>query len=106
MYEANVLPLGKLSGGIGMEFGCRLFGRLYEAASAYVIQNTNGEGELCLFDTTFAREVLKRPWPDGAVFALYSNHPEGNMSPMVCRMNSIKGRPQSLKKMALFSWQC
>ena len=81
MYEANVLPLGKLSGGIGMEFGCRLFGRLYEAASAYVIQNTNGEGELCLFDTTFAREVLKRPWPDGAVFALYSNHPEENMSP-------------------------
>ena len=46
MYEANVLPLGKVSGGIGMEFGCRLFGRLYEAASAYVIQNTNGEGEL------------------------------------------------------------
>ena len=46
-----------------------------------MIQSTNGEGELCLFDTTFAREVLKRPWPNGAELALYSNHPEGNLSP-------------------------
>ena len=106
MYEANVLPLGEVSGSVGTEFGCRLFGKLYEATSAYVVRNVDGEGELCLFDTTFAREVLKRPWPDEAELALYSNHPEGNMSPMVCRMNSIKGRPQSLKKMALFSWQC
>ena len=81
MFEANVLLLSKVPSGIGTEFGCRLFGKLYEHASAYVIQRANGEGELCLFDTTFAREVLKRPWTDGAKFALYSNHPVGNLSP-------------------------
>lgn len=81
MYEANVLPLGKVSSSVGTEFGCRLFGKLNEAASAYVIRNADGEGELCLFDTTFARKVLDRPWPDEAEVVLYSNHPEGNMSP-------------------------
>ena len=56
MIDCNVLQLRGTPGGfIGTEFGCRLFGHLYEAASAYVIQSTNGEGELCLFDTTFAR---------------------------------------------------
>ena len=91
MIDCNVLQLRGTPGGfIGTEFGYRLFGHLYEAASAYMIQNSNGEGELCLFDTTFAREVLKRPWPDGAVFALYSNHPEGNLSPTVTARKSCE----------------
>ena len=82
MIDCDVLQLRKVPGRIiGPEFGSRLFGRLYEAASAYVIQCANGEGELCLFDTSFAREVFERPWPDGEVFGLYSNHPEGDMSP-------------------------
>lgn len=82
MSDFNVLPLRELPGGfIGTEFGKRLFGKLYAAASAYVIQAPNGEGELGLLDTAFAREALKRPWPDGAEFGLYSNHPEGDMSP-------------------------
>ena len=83
MIDCNVLQLRGTPGGfVGTEFGCRLFGHLYEVAVAYVIQNVDGEGELCLFDTTFARDVLKRSWPDGAELALYNDHPEGNLSPM------------------------
>ena len=94
MIDCNVLQLGDTPGGfIGTEFGCRLFGRLYEAASAYVIQNVDGEGELCLFDTTFAREVLRRPWPNGAELALYSNHPEGNLSPTEDDMENLSLMP-------------
>ena len=93
MYEANVLPLGKVSSSVGTEFGCRLFGKLYEAASAYVIRNADGEGELCLFDTTFAREVLDRFWPNGAEVVLYSNHPEGNMSPTEDDMENLSLMP-------------
>ena len=94
MIDRNVLQLRGTPGGfVGTEFGCRLFGHLYEAASAYMIQNSNGEGELCLFDTTFAREVLKRPWPDGAVFDLYSNHPEGNLSPTEDDMENLSLMP-------------
>lgn len=82
MIDDNVLRLRDIPGGIiGTGFGRRLFGRLYETASAYAIQSADGEGELCLFDTAFGREVLERSWPDGAEFALYSNHPEGGMSP-------------------------
>ena len=106
MYEANVLPLGKVSGGIGMEFGCRLFGRLYEAASAYVIRNADGKGELCLFDTTFAREVLKRPWPEGAVFALYSNHPEGNMSPTEDDLENLALMPEETRLFIVCEDEC
>ena len=93
MFEANVLLLSKVPSDIGTEFGCRLFGKLYEHASAYVIQRANGDGELCLFDTTFAREVLKRPWTDGAKFALYSNHPEGNLSPTEDDMENLSLMP-------------
>lgn len=93
MYEANVLPLGKVSGSVGTEFGRRLFGKLYEAASAYVIRNADGEGELCLFDTTFAREVLDRSWPNGVELALYSNHPEGNLSPTEDDMENLALMP-------------
>ena len=106
MYEANVLPLGKVSGGIGMEFGCRLFGHLYEAASAYVIRNADGEGELCLFDTSFAREVLNRSWPDGAELALYSNHPEGNLSPTEDDMENLSLMPAVTRLFIVYEDEC
>ena len=51
VYEGNALPLEKPPGGsIGTEFGMRLFGNLYEVASAYVIQRANG-GESCICST-------------------------------------------------------
>ena len=106
MYEANVLPLGKVSGSVGTEFGCRLFGRLYEAASAYVVRNVDGEGELCLFDTTFAREVLKRPWPDGAALALYSNHPEGKLSPTKDDMENLSLMPAGTRLFIVCEDEC
>ena len=106
MYEANVLPLGKVSGSVGTEFGCRLFGKLYEAASAYVIRNADGKGELCLFDTTFAREVLKRPWQDGAEVVLYSNHPEGNMSPTDDDLENLALMPEETRLFIVCEDEC
>ena len=106
MYEANVLPLGKVSGSVGTEFGCRLFGKLYEAASAYVIRNADGEGGLCLFDTTFVREVLKRPWPDGAELALYSNHPEGNLSPTEDDLKNLSLMPAGTRLFIVCEDEC
>ena len=107
MIDRNVLQLRGTPGGfVGTEFGCRLFGHLYEAASAYVIQNTNGEGELCLFDTTFAREVLKRPWPNGAVIALYSNHPEGNLSPTEDDMENLSLMPAGTRLFIVCEDEC
>ena len=72
--------MGKVSGSGGTEFGRRLFGDLYEVASAYVLRIADGEGEMRLFDTIFARQALKRSWPDGDEVALYSNQPEGKLS--------------------------
>ena len=107
MIDCNVLQLRGTPGGfIGTEFGCRLFGHLYEPASAYVIQSTNGEGELCLFDTTFARELLKRPWPDGAELALYSNHPEGNMSPTEDDMENLSLMPAGTRLFIVYEDEC
>ena len=106
MYEANVLPLGKVPGSVGTEFGCRLFGKLYEAASAYVIRNADAEGELCLFDTTFAREVLDRFWPDGAELALYSNHPEGNTSPTEDDLENLALMPAETRLFIVYEDDC
>ena len=106
MYEANVLPLGKVSGSVGTEFGRRLFGKLYEAASAYVIRNADGEGELCLFDTTFAREVLDRSWPNGVELALYSNHPEGNMSPTEDDLKNLSLMPAGTRLFIVCEDEC
>ena len=107
MIDSNVLQLRGTQGGfIGTEFGCRLFGKLYEPASAYVIQSTNGEGELCLFDTTFAWEVLKRPWPNGAEFALYSNHPEGNMSPTEDDLKNLSLMPAGTRLFIVCEDEC
>ena len=98
MIDRNVLQLRGTPGGfVGTEFGCWLFGHLYEAASAYVIQNVDGEGELCLFDTTSAREVLRRPWPNRAELALYSNHPEGNLSPTEDDMENLSLMPAVMR---------
>ena len=107
MIDCNVLQLRGTPGGfIGTEFGCRLFGHLYVPASAYVIQSTNGEGELCLFDTTFAREVLMRPWPDGAELALYSNHPEGNMSPTEDDLKNLALMPAGTRLFIVCEDEC
>ena len=98
MTDFNVLPLRELPGGfICTKFGVRLFGLLYETASAYVIQAPNGEGELGLLDTAFAREALKRPWPDGAEFGLYSNHPEGDMSPTEDDLENLALMPEGTR---------
>ena len=107
MIDCNVLQLRGTPGSfIGTEFGCRLFGHLYVPASAYVIQSTNGEGGLCLFDTTFARELLKRPWPDGAELALYSNHPEGNMSPTEDDMENLSLMPAGTRLFIVYEDEC
>ena len=71
-----------------------------------MIQSTNGEGELCLFDTTFAREVLKRPWPDEAELALYSNHPEGNMSPTEDDMENLSLMPAGTRLFIVYEDEC
>ena len=107
MIDCNVLQLRGTPGGfIGTEFGCRLFGKLYEAASAYVIRNADAEGELCLFDTTFAREVLDRSWPEGAVFALYSNHPEGDMSPTEDDLENFALMPAGTRLFIVYEDEC
>ena len=107
MIDCNVLQLRGTPGGfIGTEFGCRLFGKLYEAASAYVIRNADGEGELCLFDTTFAREVLDRFWPDGAELALYSNHPEGNTSPTEDDLENLALMPAETRLFIVYEDDC
>ena len=106
MHEANVLHLGKVPGSIGTEFGRRLFGKLYEPASAYVIQNTDGEGALCLFDTGFAREVLQHPWPDGAELALYSNHPEGKLSPTKADLENLALMPAGTRLFIVCEDEC
>ena len=79
---------------------------LYEAASAYVIQSTNSEGELCLFDTTFAREILDRSWPNGAELALYSNHPEGNMSPTEDDLENLALMPTGTRLFIVYEDEC
>ena len=33
-----------------------------------------------LFDAIFARQALKRSWPDGDEVAFYSNQPEGKLA--------------------------
>ena len=107
MIDGNVLPLGKPPGGsVGTEFGCRLFGKLYEAASAFVIQHANGEGELCLFDATFVREVLKRPWPDWAKVTQYSNHLGRNMSPAEDDMENLPLMPAGTRLFIVYEDRC
>ena len=107
MIDCNVLQLRGTPGGfVGTEFGCRLFGHLYEAASAYVIQSADGEGELCLFDTTFAREVLDRSWLNGAVFTLYSNHPEGNLSPTEDDLKNLTLMPAGTRMFIVCEDEC
>ena len=77
---------------INEALGVRLFGKVYQDVSAFIELGRDGL-KLRLFDSFFAPEVLERQWEAGARFALYTNHPEGDMRP----------REQDLRNLAVMS---
>lgn len=64
------------------EFGVLLLGMVYGELSAYALAGEDGEVlEFKLFDTMDSAKALARAWPREARVYLYSNHPQGGLSP-------------------------
>ena len=81
-------------GWVDVGFGSQLLGRLYEEASACVVQSVMGELSLTVFDTYAPpREIFAGEWPDDARVLLFSNHPAGNMTPSSSDLRNLADMP-------------
>lgn len=85
--------------------GVKLFGKLYQEASAYAIRH-DGRLEVGIFDTVFARDALQRTWPEGSIAALYSNHPEGDMQPRAGDLENLAAMPDGTKLYIVCERRC
>ena len=82
-------------GRIGIEFGKRLFGDMYNDAAAWVLQKANGEAEMRLFDPAApAKDVFARKWPEGARVVLYSNHCQKGLEPNEDDLRNLAALPK------------
>ena len=93
--NAREKPLRVLCRGwVDVGFGSQLLGRLYEEASACVVQSVMGELSLTVFDTYAPpREIFAGEWPDDARVLLFSNHPAGNMTPSSSDLRNLAAMP-------------
>ena len=81
-------------GWVDVGFGSQLLGRLYEEASACVVQSVMGELSLTVFDTYAPpREIFAGEWPADARVLLFSNHPAGNMEPSPRDLRNLAAMP-------------
>ena len=85
--------------------GVRLFGKVYQEVSAFVELGRNGL-KLRLFDSCFAPEVLEREWEAGARFALYTNHPEGDMRPREQDLRNLALMPERTEMYIVYEDEC
>lgn len=93
--NAREKPLRVLCRGwVGVGFGSQLLGMLHEEASACVVQRTEGELFLTVFDT-FAPPHGEFFWtaPADARVLLFSNHPAGNMEPSPRDLRNLAAMP-------------